>query len=196
MPRLKLPHLNLPSRRNGDRPPRNEHEKLVLVAEVAGFVVVTSIIAVFVLMVANSGSGGGQVADRPAVPTITDAGGSGADETAQKPAPPPAADKLPPPAAGGEREVVKPKPEPKPEPKPKPTPSPDENDYDGGDDGDHDGDYDHDDGDRDHGNGHGKGHDDDQVARPFDDCAPDGARAVTPRHHYPLECRNGMWLFA
>jgi hypothetical protein len=164
MPRLRLPRIALPGRRDkDDRPERDEHERLVLIAEVAGFVVVTSIIATFVLMVANSG--GQAAAPNPAVPTITDAGGPAATDV--EPAPPPKETKaIPAPAVGKRAEAVKPAPKPKPKPaKPSPTsPSPAPPP---------------------------------QVvfADPFEQCAPEGARAFTERFHYPLECRDGRWRF-
>lgn len=120
MPRLRLPRIALPGRRNDDRPERDEHERLVLIAEVAGFVVVTSIIATFVLMVANS-SGGQAATPNPAVPTITDAGAPAVRDVEPEPAPP-KAKAVPPPAVGKPAEVVKPKPKPKPPAPPSPTP--------------------------------------------------------------------------
>jgi hypothetical protein len=122
MPRLRLPRLPFPGRRKDDRPERDEHERLVLIAEIAGFVVVTSIIATFVLMVANS-SGGNAAAPNPEVPTITDAGGPVATEV--EPAPPKKVKALQPPAVGEQADVVKPKPKPKPKPtSPSPAPQP------------------------------------------------------------------------
>jgi type IV secretory pathway VirB10-like protein len=161
MARLRLPRFPLLGRRD-DNPERDEHEKLVLIAEVAGFVVVTSIIATFVLMVANS-SGGQAATPNPEVPSITDAGGPAADvEPAPPVAKPPKV--IPPPAVGERAEAVKPKPKPKPTtPSSTPTSPPQQPEV--------------------------------VFADPYDRCAPDGARAFTPRFHYPLECRDGRWRF-
>jgi hypothetical protein len=123
MPRLRLPRLPFLGRRDDDRPERDEHERLVLIAEVAGFVVVTSIIATFVLMVANS-SGGQAAAPNPEVPTITDAGGPAATDVEPAPLREPAK-AIQPPAVGERAEAVKPKPKPKPKPSPtSPSPAP------------------------------------------------------------------------
>jgi hypothetical protein len=173
MPRLRIPRIPMLDRYKADGTEKQEHERLVLVAEVAGFVVVTSVIAVFVLMVASSG-GTPAAAPNPAVPTITDAGSPASEVTPQPPAPesPSVTKSVAPPAVGKQEEVIKPKPKPKPAkptsttsqlPPPQPPQPPDSGGL--------------------------------QFGLPFQDCAPEGAHGITPQHHYPLECRGGHWQF-
>jgi hypothetical protein len=163
MPRLRLPRF--PLQRNRDRTPGEKRDRLVLVAEVAGFVVVTSIVATFVLMAASSGDDG-VAAPRPAVPTITDAGGPEPTEAEPAPAPPPPTDTIAPPAAGRQAEVVAPKPTSTPseptttDPTSSRLPNPD---------------------------------DDPPVARLWGRCSPPGSHAVTEKRHVPLVCLLGRW---
>jgi hypothetical protein len=157
-----------------DRAAGEENDRLGLVAVVAGFVVVTGIIATFVLMVANS-SGTGSAAPNPPVPTITDPSGPASTETQPTnpaPVPPVAAKPIAPATVGTQTQVVKPKPKPKPAP-PKPPPASSSS--------------------RPPSPPPGGGHD--QIGRPFDRCSPEGAHAVTSKHHAPLVCRNGHWQF-
>lgn len=71
MPRFRLPRITLAGRGDGTR--GEEHERLVLLAQIAGFVVVFAGIATFVLFAATNG-GGSAAPPNPAVPSITDAG--------------------------------------------------------------------------------------------------------------------------
>jgi hypothetical protein len=188
MPRLTLPRLKLPSlARWRNRDPDAEHDGLLLIAEIAGLAVVTCIVAGFVLMAATSG--GDAATTRPAVPTITDAGGPAPTAPDPELALPPDLPEPPaiaPPTTTKTTKVVVPKPPPKPKPAPKPKPTPP------GQDDDDDGPG--------NGNGNGGGHDDDgdgddQTAWPWSDCSPEGSRAETPKRHLPLVCRDGHWHF-
>ncbi|MGH3880493.1 MAG: hypothetical protein ACRDSK_26005 [Actinophytocola sp.] len=183
MPRPTLPRLKLPSlARWRNRDPDAEHDGLLLIAEIAGVAVVTCIVAGFVLMAATSG--GDATTTRPAVPTITDAGGpapAAPDPELALPPDLPEPPAIAPPTTTKTTKVVAPKPKP-PKPKPAPKPPPPDNDDDDGDDGP--------------GNGNGNGGDDDgQTAWPWSDCSPEGSRAETPKRHLPLVCRDGHWHF-
>jgi hypothetical protein len=182
MPALRFPRLTLPAwlRRGGT--PGEENDRLVRVAVVAGFVVVTGIIAAFVLMVANS-SGTGSAAPNPPVPTITDPStpaSTGTRPANPAPVPPAAAKPIAPSTVGKQAQLLEPKPKPRPAP-PKPAPSPPPSSSSSQ---------------PPPPTGNGHGHGGDQIARPFDPCSPEGAHAVTGKHHFPLVCRGGQWQFA
>lgn len=154
------------------RVPGGEHERLVLIAQIAGFVVVIAVIAGFVLFAATSGDGTA-VAKDPAVPTITDAGETEPTITTE-PAPPP-----PPPVtttSPTRDQVAKPDPRPAPKPttstsrKPAPAPPPAPPDP-GPDDGV-------------------------QTGDPWDECAPEGARGFTKNLRLPMVCHDGRWHLA
>lgn len=170
MPRLRLPRISVASLR--ERVP--SEERLVLLAQIAGFVVVIGVIATFVL-IASANVGEGMAVKQPPVPTITNVGEPAPTTTTTEPAPPPVS-QVAPPTVGSEVAVVKPAPKPKPKPAPKPpappapptstNPPPDP--------------------------GPGKP----PTADPYDHCAPEGAQAVTKHRHIPLVCHDGRWHFA
>jgi hypothetical protein len=176
MRRFRLPRIRLAGR--GEREPGDEHERLVLVAVIAGFVVVLAGIAGFVLFAAASGNGSA-APENPAIPSITDAGNADPTTTTEPAALPPPVTKpsakpstkpsatpsaTPSPTRA---EVAKPRPRPAtPTSRPAvptsgtlPVPGP------------------------------GGG----QVANPWDGCSPEGARASTPRFHLPMVCHDGRW---
>jgi hypothetical protein len=109
MPRFRLPRITWTGR--GDGTPGEEHERLVLLAQIAGFVVVFAGIAAFVLFAATNGPSAAPA--NPPVPTITDAGGAATTTTTEPEA------VLPPvTTTTNEKAAVA-----KPRPKPKPTTS-------------------------------------------------------------------------
>ncbi|HEV7651219.1 MAG TPA: hypothetical protein VGP26_23970 [Actinophytocola sp.] len=95
------------------RRPGIPRDTLVFAAKIATAVVLTGVVAGFLLMAAGAGGGGGDdvaVTD-PAVPTITDGGGPPSTGDAQPaPAPPPVT--VPAPAVGTQTAVLAPKPKP------------------------------------------------------------------------------------
>lgn len=114
-----MPRLGLSSLKNRDGGARGEHDRFPLVVKVAAFVVATGIVVGFLLL---SGGGRDEAVRNPAVPTISDAGGSG-----EAPPPPPPSVTVAVPAVGTHTAVIAPEPdepEPKPTARPKPTPRP------------------------------------------------------------------------
>lgn len=170
MPRFRLPRIDLASLRDRLR----SDEQLALIAQLAALVVVLGAVATFVLLAANSGGEDGDAAKRPAIPTISDAGGP---EPTVSPPPPTHVDTtiaMPTvtTTTATPAEVVKPKPKPKPRPKPPtarphpptlpgPTPPPDDGGI--------------------------------QTGVPWERCSPEGAQGVTKNHHLPLVCHDGRW---
>jgi hypothetical protein len=158
MPRLKLPGL-----------PGEEHGRLVLVAQVAGFAVLIAGIAAFVMFAATSGNRAAP--PDPAVPSITDAGAPAPVTTTEPdesltPRPPvvqqPAAAQKPRPKPARPAPAAPRKPAPPAGTRPAPGP----------------------------GDG-GVG-----PRNPWESCDVEGAHAFSPRFHLPLVCVDGRWHFA
>jgi hypothetical protein len=172
MPRLRLPRIGLASLR--DRAPSDEHERLVLVAQIAGCLVVIGAVVTFVL-IASANAGEGMAVRQPPIPTITDSSAPATTPTTTEPAPPPVSEVAAPATVGSQEAVVKPKPKPHPRP-PKPAPTqpappapPTTQPPDPG---------------------------PPQTADPYGHCAPEGAQAFTKHRHIPLVCHDGRWHFA
>jgi hypothetical protein len=93
----------------------SEHSRFPFFLKIAAFVVLAGLVGGFLLLAGN-GDGDDDVAvTNPAIPTITDAGGSG-PETSQQPTPPPTTVVAP--AVGTQTAVIAVKPKPKPTPRP------------------------------------------------------------------------------
>jgi hypothetical protein len=172
MPRFRLPRIGLANLRDRLR----SDERLALVAQLAALVVVLGVVATFVLVAANSGDEDSEAANRPAIPTISDAGGP--EPTVSKPPPTHKDTTIAMPTVttttATPAEVVKPKPKPKPRPRPtahptRPVPLPQPTATPPPDDGGI------------------------QTGVPWERCSPEGAQGVTKIHHLPLVCHDGRW---
>jgi hypothetical protein len=108
-----MPRPRLPISRHRHRADAGEPDRFLFVLKIVGIVVISGIAVGFILLAASGVGGGGDDAavKDPAVPTITNAGGSdgSADDGAATPAEPLVTGTMPAPAVGRQTAVITPK---------------------------------------------------------------------------------------